>query len=337
MAPSVDLDPLGQRRATAAVSADLEDTDQLVRASASFAADPRHAGIEDRAPVPSTCHESSIDDHDPLPRYFQLALRYAGWVSGDGLSIERDCHPGGEYTFTPGALTLSLTLGSSLTLEQTSDGRRWVGRSSRGAVNVMPAGVTRVFRHRDSCKFARVTIPGALDGEVRPRFVLRDDPLRLLLEAAVRGAATRLFRDDLAQTIVGRLRALDHRSIATPAHGLPPFVFSRVLEYLEAHLGDDLSVEDLATVADLSPAHFSILFRNSFGEPPHRYVLRLRVERARRLLEGGANPSTAAFTVGFYDQSHLARHMRRLLGITPGVIARASSGSRSKDRPIRRG
>jgi AraC family transcriptional regulator len=133
-----------------------------------------------------------------------------------------------------------------------------------------------------------------------------------------------LFRDAVGQAVLARLLELDRNAPALLAHGLPPASVTRVLEYLHAHLAEDLSVEDLSSVAGLRPAHFSTLFRTTFGEPPHQHVLRLRVERARELLEHGADPSAAALTVGFYDQSHLARHMRRFLGVTPGRIARAS-------------
>jgi AraC family transcriptional regulator len=95
-----------------------------------------------------------------------------------------------------------------------------------------------------------------------------------------------------------------------------------VIEYLEARLADDVSVAELAVLAGLSAGHFSGLFRNTTGEPPHRYHLRLRVERARRLIERGMNASDAALEVGFFDQSHLTRHMRRLLGTSPGELRR---------------
>jgi AraC-like DNA-binding protein len=66
-----------------------------------------------------------------------------------------------------------------------------------------------------------------------------------------------------------------------------------------------------------------MLFRNATSEPPHKYHTRLRVERAARPLERGATPSDAALAVGFFDQSHLARHMRRLLGTSPARVRRS--------------
>jgi AraC-like DNA-binding protein len=248
-------------------------------------------------------------------------------MSVTGLRVVRDHHPAGEYAFVPDQLTLSLVLGSALTLEQVCEGRLWLGRSTRGAVNVMPRGSERVFRHHQGCSFACVTIPDELDGGLRPWIALRDEPLRLILESLVVESAgdggNRMFRDAIGHAVVARLLELERVRPVQSAHGLPPVAVSRVTAYLDAHLADDLSVEDLSSIAGLRPAHFSTLFRTTFGEPPHQHLIRLRVERAQRLLERGADPSDAALAVGFYDQSHLARHMRRLLGVTPGQIAKA--------------
>jgi AraC family transcriptional regulator len=246
-------------------------------------------------------------------------------MSDLALQVARDHHAAGEYKFVPDELTLSLVTGQPLSLEQDSEGRLWVVRSTRGSINVMPAGIPRVFRHRQGCSFACITVPGVRALSVRPALALRDEPLRLILEglvaAADSGDDTRLFRDAIGFGVVARLLHLDGRPPAPTAHGLSPRALSRVVAYLDAHLADDVSVEDLARVAGLRPAHFSLQFRRSFGEPPHRHMIRMRVERAKLLIEQGLDPAAAAVAVGFYDQSHLARHMRRMLGVTPGQVA----------------
>ena len=246
------------------------------------------------------------------------------------IELERDHHPAGEYDFTPSALTLSFGL-ASIALEQVSDGQPWAGTTVRGDIQVMPAGNRRSFRHRSACTFECITLPSEC-ADLRPQLGLRDPPLRHVLEALVAAAAaeptTRLFEAAIAQAVVARLRQLDGAVVASSHHGLPPMPLARVLAYLEAHLADDVSVSDLAGVAGLSPAHFSTMFRTSVGEAPHRHLVRLRVERARQLLERGVDPASAARATGFYDQSHLARHTARLLGVSPGRIARSA-----KDRP----
>jgi AraC family transcriptional regulator len=97
----------------------------------------------------------------------------------------------------------------------------------------------------------------------------------------------------------------------------------RVTDFIEAHLDDDLSLRRLAPVAGLGLSHFKLLFRGSTGLPLHQYVIRRRVERARQLLAEGELPmSLVALEAGFTHQSHMARHMRRLLGVAPSALAR---------------
>jgi AraC family transcriptional regulator len=80
-----------------------------------------------------------------------------------------------------------------------------------------------------------------------------------------------------------------------------------------------LTLRDLAAVAHLSPYHFARLFKISTGLPPRRYVIARRVDRAQQLLRGGDDLTLAqvAARAGFWDQGHLTRHFRRLVGVTP--------------------
>ena len=77
----------------------------------------------------------------------------------------------------------------------------------------------------------------------------------------------------------------------------------------------------LAGVAGVSPSHFKTLFKQSAGMPVHQYVIRRRVEYAAELLQCGDPPlADVALQAGFSSQSHMARCMRRILGVTPGVL-----------------
>jgi AraC family transcriptional regulator len=243
------------------------------------------------------------------------------------LVLHRNRHSAGEYCFTPDSLSLSVSL-NRCKVEMAYDGRLWSGTSVRGDVKVLPEGEPRIFRHRDSCEFAFITIDerklsvwsGSTSG-FRPHARLQDPPLRLVIEALLSesnlGPPATLFREGAALAIVSRLRALDGAVAAKRERRLPRQTLGQILEFLEAHLDEDVSIESLARLAGLSAAHFSTLFRASTGEPPHRYHTRLRVDRARALIERGASVADAALAVGFYDQSHLSRHMRRLYGTQP--------------------
>ena len=98
---------------------------------------------------------------------------------------------------------------------------------------------------------------------------------------------------------------------------------------MEENLAGDLSLAEIAGAANMSPYHFSRLFKESVGSPPHRYVVARRVERAKDLLLGTDLPiAEVAREVGFSGQSHLHFHVKRLLGATP-----ASLRSRGPARP----
>lgn len=110
------------------------------------------------------------------------------------------------------------------------------------------------------------------------------------------------------------------RTIITPAN-LPQYVpgeIWHVQEFIEEHLGDNLTLVSLANVAGVSAGHFSRLFRNSLGVAPHQYLLKRRLDRARNLLQNNRHSiAEVASVTGFSDQSHLTRHFKRRFGITP--------------------
>ncbi len=105
--------------------------------------------------------------------------------------------------------------------------------------------------------------------------------------------------------------------------GLSGVAKRRVLELIAAQLDARLTVEMLAREVGLSPAHFARAFRETMGQAPHQYLLGLRLERARRLLElCGADLSDVAQRTGFADQAHFTRLFKRAYGITPGALTR---------------
>ena len=96
-----------------------------------------------------------------------------------------------------------------------------------------------------------------------------------------------------------------------------------MIDYIEAHLDQRLTLGDLAALVDLSAPHFKALFRETLGMPVHQYVVRRRVERARALLVAGKlSLSQVALEAGFAHQSHMAHWMTRLLGVTPREVVK---------------
>jgi AraC family transcriptional regulator len=103
-----------------------------------------------------------------------------------------------------------------------------------------------------------------------------------------------------------------------PRDGLGQSALTRVLDYIRANLGRDLTITELAAVAHMSPHHFSLRFKRSVGVAPHQWVVRTRVREARRLLRVRSMPlAQVALSLGFASQSHFTDTFRRLTGTTP--------------------
>jgi AraC-like DNA-binding protein len=94
-----------------------------------------------------------------------------------------------------------------------------------------------------------------------------------------------------------------------------------VREYLWEHATENVSLEALSRYAGLSPFHLSRVFREAVGMPPHAYQTQVRVCLAKSLLGKGLPIADAAARAGFYDQAHLTRHFKRVVGLTPGQYA----------------
>jgi AraC family transcriptional regulator len=136
--------------------------------------------------------------------------------------------------------------------------------------------------------------------------------------------AARLYADSLAAALSARLLQDHARPAAPTRQTLSKPQLKRLVEYVETNLADDLSLEELARVAGLSIPHMTTLFRRTMGQSVHSYVMERRVCRARALLlDRALSIPAVAYETGFAHPSHLARWMRRLLGVAPSEIVRS--------------
>jgi AraC-like DNA-binding protein len=120
--------------------------------------------------------------------------------------------------------------------------------------------------------------------------------------------------------------AVLRRQMPAPTHrgGLPPGAMRRVHDHVDAHLSESIDLAELSAIAGLSIFHFARQFKLSTGVAPHHYLVRRRIERARDMLVGTElSLSDVAFATGFSDQSHLTRHFRQIVGMTPGQFRRS--------------
>jgi AraC family transcriptional regulator len=100
--------------------------------------------------------------------------------------------------------------------------------------------------------------------------------------------------------------------------GLTGWQVARVRSFIDKNLHRTIHTRDLSAVARRSPAHFSRSFKLTFGEPPHAYVVKRRLEKACNLMvTSSASLSEIALSAGFSDQAHLCKLFRQAFGQSP--------------------
>jgi AraC family transcriptional regulator len=217
---------------------------------------------------------------------------------------------------------------------------------------IYPAGMPFKLRTSDASEDVTVMLDPAFlsrtaseaglggDGvELRGDLAVADERMALLvralageLEAAAPGGM--LVADSLAAALAVHL-VREHSGIGyrgwqalsrEAARVLPERVVRQVGEYVEANLGADLRLAELAAVAHLSPHHFARSFRAATGLSPHQFVLARRVQRADELLRTtDRTVLDIAVEVGFSSHSHLTAQFRARLGVTPAQRRTAAS------------
>jgi AraC family transcriptional regulator len=172
-----------------------------------------------------------------------------------------------------------------------------------------------------------------LDGaDIAPQFAIADpllEQLALAIAAALREGRIEdgLYVDTLAQMMAVHLARhyASHRAAARlpSAGGAWGRKIDRLLEYIEARLDADLSLDAMAAEVGIGAVHLSRVFKKVTGLSPHQYVMARRIERAKDLLRSSDRSiSEVALAAGFCSQSHLGNAFRRHVGVSPGQFRR---------------
>jgi AraC family transcriptional regulator len=170
--------------------------------------------------------------------------------------------------------------------------------------------------------------------ELIPHLTTLFDPLiqqicfALKTSLEIDGKNSNLYADSMAYALVVHLlsRYSTHSSPAKISRsGLTQQQWKQVVDYINANLDRNISLAELAALLQLSPYHFAHLFKNAIGIPPHQYLIRCRVERAKQLLVlDSLSIAAVAQAVGFASQGHFTYHFKRLVGVTPMSFLRRS-------------
>ena len=165
--------------------------------------------------------------------------------------------------------------------------------------------------------------------------VKADDPaihaaaIAIAQEAAQGGAGSALLVGSLSCQLAVHILRRHARVLFREPDGSDGLTFRQeraVRDYVDAHLSENITLDDLAGSVALSRFHFARMFRQATGTSPHEFVLQQRLARARALLSRTDAPLLGiAASCGFADQSHMNRVFRKRVGQTPGQF-RAASG-----------
>ena len=238
----------------------------------------------------------------------------------------------------------------SLGLSLSNHRSKWQGRSGLLSADIRPNDVSicehdrsRTYILNHSADFGVIILADevmlAVSGETRypapeihPHPFLQDTTLTnlssiLMTESNTNYENGQLFTDSIATALA---QYLWHNYSAFPSlrkhstGGLAPTLLRRSIDYIQANLGSDIRLRDLAKETGFSPSHFLRSFRQSTGMSPHQYLLHRRVERVQRQIRNGAaSLAEVALACGFADQHHMARVFRRITGISPTLFRRS--------------
>lgn len=231
-------------------------------------------------------------------------------------------------------------LGGAKRIRRSGEGHNQVVEISSGALSIVPAGAAYQWSTRGPVEFAHLYLRpqafervgaeefdrdssalypedrlGVQDGLIQALFTA------MLDEIALRSGRSRLYLDTLLHLLL--LRLLRHYAAAPRAplrarHSMAPARLRRVVDYMETNLAGDIALADLASVAAMSPFHFSRAFAAVTGTPPYAFLLNRRIERAKLLLTHGSDQvSAVAAQCGFHSAGQFSRMFKRLTGSSP--------------------
>jgi AraC family transcriptional regulator len=263
--------------------------------------------------------------------------RRAAW---EGIRIE-------HYRFHEGTLpehhhrehVLIMPVGAGCNGElRTANGFRLRGSNGAGGVCLVPAGLGHRAQlegpseyltvYLDPAVITRAAAAAYVSGtvEIIEKYsaadtVIRNVGMALLAEFQCKGVGGQLYVDSLANVLaVHLLRYYTAAGSAFPrrAGGLSGKKLSEVTSFMAENCTRDVRLEELAQVAGISRFHFAREFKKVTGASPHQYLMKLRIQRAKSLLQGSNLPLIdVGLQSGFSHQSHFTRLFRRFTGTTP--------------------
>jgi len=216
-------------------------------------------------------------------------------------------------------------------------------RAAAQPLGLVPAGIVARGHATGVCflrhlvlQFDRPALEGLLGDEIdfaeafAPRPLFSDPSIMALARLIAAECASdephiQLYGDNLSTALMLALsRPSASTSRSTRSGQLPAWQVRRVTEYLAAHLAEDVRLQTVSELVNLSRSYFSRAFKSSTGLAPYQWLLEARIAKAKQLLlESDRTLSEIALDVGFADQSHFTRTFGRQVGQSPAAWRRA--------------
>lgn len=244
------------------------------------------------------------------------------------------------------SVCLHMQASGPVELEWRCDGKPGRKTTNTGSLILLSRGTRDTVRFRHASRHLLVSIDESLLHQaaveleiaapvcVKNQWGFEDDQLRLLLSAIEREMLTNWSMGKLYGEMLGMALALavvknysnSEKVLQFAKGGLTKAKLNRVINYMHEYCQRDLRLCNLADVAETSLYHFSRLFHESVGMPPHKYLTQIRIEKAKVLLRVlRFNMAQIAAETGFANSSHFGKSFRRVVGVTPSEYKESCS------------
>jgi AraC family transcriptional regulator len=282
------------------------------------------------------------DSHRLLSNLPTFSSQNAGWKNVFLAHYQTSAHECPEHYYSHHLLWLNLNHADfPLQLKSRLDGKFGNYTISNGSIGIVPANIQNWVAWDKNAEFLILTLcPEFLkqvsheltDGdeiELIAQVGITDSLIKhiiLCLKADIESKYSlgNIYAESLAATLTVHL--LKHYS-ATKTHlqsdteGLSSYKLRQAIDYIQAHLEENIKLSEIATAVGMSQYYFIRLFKQSMGMTPYNYVIAERLERAKQMLQHQEmSLGEISNQCGFSDQSHLTRYFKRKFGITPQAM-----------------
>ncbi|NJL60892.1 MAG: helix-turn-helix transcriptional regulator [Methylacidiphilales bacterium] len=271
-----------------------------------------------------------------------LTSQNAAWKHVFLAHYQTSAHECPEHYYSHHLLWLNLNQTDfPLQLKSRLGGRFGNYPISNGSIGIIPANIQNWVAWDKNAEFLILTLCPEFVKQISHE-LLDDNEIELIAQVAITDSLIKhimlalkadieseysmgnIYAESLAATLTVHL--LKHYSarklhLQSDTEGLSSYRLRQAIEYIQAHLEENIKLSEIATAVGMSQYYFIRFFKQSMGMTPYNYVIAERLERAKQMLQRqDMSLGEISSRCGFSDQSHLTRYFKRKFGITPQAM-----------------